>query len=230
MEKEDNKENIQKKLNIQKKITITPEIQLIKKDSSLDANLFLLPEIEDYRCIICENIPNPEKAYEVICCGILFCKECLIKWISQKPKCPICNKALRNNDDFVRNIKQNNKIFYRTLRKFVIKCPYGCEWSSEWEDLENHLKECTKGVRECKYKYIGCKFVGEKGIIDEHEEKNDKLHLELAMKLIKANYKKETPKNINNQNREPVHIDNPFLNPNRIINANLSRTFRPIFI
>ena len=91
MEKEDNKENIQKKLNIQKKITITPEIQLIKKDSSLDANLFLLPEIEDYRCIICENIPNPEKAYEVICCGILFCKECLIKWISQKPKCPICN-------------------------------------------------------------------------------------------------------------------------------------------
>ena len=158
MEKEDNKENIQKKLNIQKKITITPEIQLIKKDSSLDANLFLLPEIEDYRCIICENIPNPENAYEVICCGILFCKECLIKWISQKPKCPICNKALRNNDDFVRNIKQNNKIFYRTLRKFVIKCPYGCEWSSEWEDLENHLKECTKGVRECKYKYIECKI------------------------------------------------------------------------
>ena len=185
---EENKEKNQKKENI--KLIIT-------KDSSLDSNLFLLPEISDYRCIICENIPNPEIAYEAICCGILFCKECIMKWISQNPKCPICKKNLKNDSKFIRNIKDFNKIFYKTLKKFAIKCPYECNWKGAWEDLENHLNVCEKGFRECKYKDIGCEYVDEKNKIIEHEKNNDKLHLETAMKFIKENQVNESLENSN---------------------------------
>ena len=172
---------------------ITKEKKIIDKNSSLDIDLFLSPEISDYKCLICENVPNPENAYEAICCGILFCKECLAKWTSQNPKCPICKKPLKNDEKYTRRIKDNNKIIYKIFLKYKIKCPYGCEWNGELENLENHLKECDKGLKECKYKDIGCEYKDEKEKMKEHEEKNDKLHLELAMKFIKENQRNETP-------------------------------------
>ena len=197
--KEVNKKDDKAENKVEKK-EIKKLKQIINKDSSLDTNYFLLPEITDYRCIICENIPNYENAYEAICCGLLFCKECLLKWIDQKPKCPICKKDLKNDTKFIRNIKDNNKLFYKTLRKFIIKCPYECNWTGPWEDLEKHLNECDRGYRECKYKDIGCEFIDEKDKILDHEKNNDKLHLDLAMKFIKDNQKTDNINNINNIN------------------------------
>ena len=184
-----------------KKIEFKKPLEIVSKDSSLDANLFLLPEISDYRCIICENIPSPEKAYEAICCPIIFCKECLLKWIMQNPKCPICKKTLRNESGYIRDIKENNKIFYRTMKKFQIKCPYECQWTGAWEDLENHIKECDKRLIECKYKYYGCGFIGDKDKLKDHEENSDKLHLDLAMKFIKDNQEIPSDTNSDNNNR-----------------------------
>ena len=213
---DNNTEGVNKEKTI-KKIDIKIKKQIVTKDSSLDTNLFLLPEIIDYRCTICENIPNPDIAYEGICCGLLFCKDCILKWISQTPKCPICKKELRNEEKYIRNIKDNNKIFYKTLKRFIIKCPYECEWTGPWEDIEKHLNECEKGYRECKYKDIGCEYIDEKDKIIEHE-KNDKIHLDLAMKFIKDNQrfcKTQTINNNNinnNQNRIEFNINNVFLN------------------
>ena len=164
-------------------------MQLITKESSLDSNLFINSQISDYRCVICENIPSPENAYEAVCCPILFCKNCLTRWIYQKPRCPLCKKIMRFEEKYVRSIKDGNKIFYKMFQKFKIKCPYGCDWVGIWGDLENHLLSCDKGVRECKFKYIGCEYINEKVKIEEHEKNNDKLHLDLAMKFIKYNYK-----------------------------------------
>ena len=65
----------------------------------------ILSSISDYKCLICEYTPNPENTYEAIFCGIIFCKECLLKWIAQKPKCPICKKELKDNTKYVRSIK-----------------------------------------------------------------------------------------------------------------------------
>ena len=83
------------------------KLQLITKESSLDSNLFINPQISDYKCIICENIPSPENAYEALCCPIIFCKSCLLRWIYQNPKCPLCKKTMHNEAKYVRNIKQN---------------------------------------------------------------------------------------------------------------------------
>ena len=190
---EDIKKNAQSQPDEAKK-----QLILINKDSCLDSNLFLDQEITDFRCIICENVPNPEVAYEAKCCGILFCKECLMKWIGEKPKCPICKKTLKQSGEYIRSIKDDNKIFYKMLQKFIIKCPYGCNWNGEWDTLEEHLGACEKGVRECKYKHIGCEYIDEKTKMLEHEEKNDKLHLELAIKFIKDNQRIEEEKEEDN--------------------------------
>ena len=201
-----------------KKIEIKLKKEIITKDSNLDSNYFLLPEIIDYRCVICENVPNPENAHEAICCGILFCKECLNNWIIRNPKCPICKNQLKNEHKFIRSIKDSNKIFYKTLKKFALKCPYGCKWTGAWEDLENHLNECEKGYKECKYKDIGCEFIDEKNIILEHEKNSYKLHLDLAMKFIKDNQNTEKAEIEDNNNQNEVsrsviniRLNNPFL-------------------
>ena len=117
---------------------ITKEKKIIDKNSSLDIDLFLSPEISDYKCLICENVPNPENAYEAICCGILFCKECLAKWTYQNLKCLICKIPLNNDGKYTRRIKDNNKIIYKIFLKYKIKCPYGCELNGKLENLENH--------------------------------------------------------------------------------------------
>ena len=70
------------------------KIKLIKKDTSLDSDLFLIQDNSDFTCLICKNIPSPEIAYEVICCGLLTCKECILKCLNLNKKCPICKKSI----------------------------------------------------------------------------------------------------------------------------------------
>ena len=72
---------------------------------------------------------------------------------------------MHNEAKYVRNIKEGNKIFYKMFQKFKIKCPYDCEWIGLWSDLENHLLTCDKGVRQCKFKDIGCEYINEKNDI-----------------------------------------------------------------
>ena len=156
------------------------------KNSSLNPELFSLSYISEYKCKLCGLIPSPETANEIICCGILYCDECLQKLIStkdEKMECPIC----KSNDILHRKIKDGNKIFYKVLKNLNIKCPYKCEWKGIWSDLESHLNECKYGVRYCKYKSIGCEFYDENKKVIEHELNNDKNHLEMAIKYIKDN-------------------------------------------
>ena len=54
-----------------------------------------------------------------------------------------------------------------------------------WADLDSHLIECKFGYRECKYKIIGCEYADNNQKVKEHEESNDNLHLNLAMKFVK---------------------------------------------
>jgi hypothetical protein len=156
------------------------------KNSSLNPELFSLSYISEYKCKLCGLIPSPETANEIICCGVLYCNECLKNLISTKEeaiKCPIC----KINDMKHRKIKDENKIFYKVLKNLNLKCPYKCEWKGIWSDLEKHLNECKYGMRYCKYNSIGCDFYDENKKVIEHELNNDKNHLEMAIKYIKDN-------------------------------------------
>ena len=157
------------------------KIVLITKYSSLEPALFLNEFIFDYKCISCGLIPSYEKANETICCGYLICGDCLKKLNEIKKGCSICNiEELKTRD-----IKKENKIFYKSFKSLIIKCPYKCDWKGMWVDLESHLNECKLGYRECKYKLIGCEYINETNKVIEHEKSNDKYHLDLAIKFIK---------------------------------------------
>lgn len=155
----------------------------ITKYSSLDPSLFSYEYISDYKCISCGLIPSFETAYETVCCGNLVCKECFQNYGDDNDECPKCSSVFYNLQ--TREIKKYNKIFYKSLKNLVIKCPYKCEWIGPWIDLESHLLKCDLSFRYCPYKFIGCDFVGENKKVKEHEDNNDKLHLDMAMKFIK---------------------------------------------
>ena len=159
------------------------KVLVITKYSSLNPELFSLKYISEYKCQLCGLIPSPETANEIICCGILYCDECIKKIMVDKKECPIC----KSKDIKYRKIKDDNKVFYKTFKNLKIKCPYKCEWEGVWSDLDIHLNECKFSVRYCKYKLIGCEFVDDNKKVIEHELNNDKLHLELAIKFIKIN-------------------------------------------
>jgi len=154
---------------------------LITKYSSLQPDLFSSEYISDFKCISCGLIPSFETANETICCGNLICENCLKNMNEEKKGCSICNiEELKT-----RNIKNENKIFCKSFKNFIINCPYRCEWKGIWADLESHLNECKFGYRECKYKSIGCDYIDQNIKVIEHEKTNDKFHLDLAMKFIK---------------------------------------------
>ena len=180
----DNKLIIENNSNIEveTKEKLNKKLVIISKYSNLDPSLFTNEYILDYKCISCGLIPSYEKANEIICCGNLICEECLKKLKEDKKGCSICNiEELK-----VRSIKNENKIFYKSFKSLLIKCPYKCDWTGMWVDLDTHLLECKFGFRECKYKIIGCEYADNNQKVKEHEESNDNLHLNLAMKFIKG--------------------------------------------
>ena len=161
---------------------------ILTKESNLSSNYFIEnKDISIFQCLICKEIPNPNFAIEVVCCGHLFCKNCIEKWLDEQSYCPICKKEIKYNNNLLKNIKENNKIIFRLINQLKIKCPYECEWKGNWEELENHLKICLLSKKECKYKKIGCNFIGKNSEVEKHEENEDKKHLELAMKYINEN-------------------------------------------
>ena len=167
---------------VETKEKLNKKLVIISKYSNLDPSLFTNEYILDYKCISCGLIPSYEKANEIICCGNLICEECLKKLKEDKKGCSICNiEELK-----VRSIKNENKIFYKSFKSLLIKCPYTCDWTGMWVDLDTHLLECKFGFRECKYKIIGCEYADNNQKVKEHEESNDNLHLNLAMKFIKG--------------------------------------------
>ena len=161
-----------------------PKIIPITKFSSLSPDLFTLPYISEYKCFVCGLIPSPETAKEKECCSVLICYECFKKQNNpENNQCLTCNSPKIN----YRQIKTENKIFYKTFKNIKINCPYKCEWNGAWGDFDTHLNQCKYSIRYCKYNSIGCKFCDENKKVFEHEKNNDKMHLEMALEYIKNN-------------------------------------------
>jgi hypothetical protein len=170
----------------EKKITNESETEkiFITNKSNLSSNYFIdNKDISIFECAICNDIPNPHFCYELVCCGHLFCEDCLSKWFKEKQICPICKKTIENHTNLLKKIKDNNKIVFRIMNKLNIKCPYNCNWNGKWEELENHLNFCVLSIKENKNKNNECKTYLE---IEELEKNNDK-NLELAINFINKN-------------------------------------------
>jgi hypothetical protein len=95
--------------------------------------------IEDFTCSICTFIPNPNCAIEEQNCSHLFCKKCIEDWLKKSNKCPICKNVIKQ-----RNIKEDNKLIFRTINSLIIHCE-NCDWKGSISEYENHKKKgCIK--------------------------------------------------------------------------------------
>lgn len=151
------------------------EKKMITSESPLDSENFINQEdILDFKCAICNYIPNPTNIVEATCCGHVFCYDCLKEYLKKEGNCPLCQKKI--------NLSEKSKIIGKFMRQFEIKCPYKCEWEGTWENLDKHFTECKNVILKCKYeKKLECKFIGNEEELKEHE-KDYKAHLDLAVR------------------------------------------------
>lgn len=151
-----------------------------KHDDSMEQSNLISSRAQDkYKflvCQICQNIPHPSHCLETTCCGYIFCESCIKTWTQSNNKCPICRIDINTN---IRNIEICNKLLCRLLYNIDIKCPNNCNWQGKWDELKNHYKVCEGLLYECKYKNLGCKYIGTNKDIIEHENNKDKEHLEI---------------------------------------------------
>lgn len=145
---------------------------------------------EDLLCSICQNIPDPETAREVLCCGHLFCEICLLNWTKRKNDCPLCKQSFEESEgDYVKKMKDNNKILYKRFKRSAIKCPNQCPWKGTLENYQTHIQECPNRIVPCPFDFYGCSFKGRKDLMNEHEKSNGKFHLNLVYKMKNNNKK-----------------------------------------
>ena len=92
------------------------------------------------------------------------------------------------------------------------KCTF-CEQPYMNKLLAEHEKQCERNgdaIIPCKYSNIGCLFKGNKKERVEHEEKENKEHLRLAMEFIKAKKilkdKEETKFILNKKYKSLIHV------------------------
>ena len=76
----------------------------------------------------------------------------------------------------------------RDIKDLKVKCKYfesGCTWEGNLSDVENHQsKMCEFKIVPCKFQSIGCNYMNSRKKLKHHEEKEDKIHLQLAMLAI----------------------------------------------
>lgn len=76
--------------------TITQIADIIDK-RSIENIYFMLS------CVVCMDIC--QDAHSTSCCGNVFCKDCITKWVKNKFNCPMCRKHI-----FMENLSQNMSI------------------------------------------------------------------------------------------------------------------------
>ena len=156
----------------------------------------LIDEREEtkFLCPVCNNFPNPHTAIEHAHCNRFFCDKCLD--IDPNSICPSCSMSGPKW-----RIQEKNKILYRILLSYKIKCPTkgSCSWVGTWEKLEPHLKQCenihvkccfdcgtsqyrkfilTHQKEECLNRPVqckNCKLLYQSKSLKIHEEKCDSL-------------------------------------------------------
>jgi len=133
-------------------------------------------------CNVCKNIPQPNNVVLHSMCGKIFCKTCLYNLFKEDKfkLCPICKSPC----ELLIIAKDTDKFVYNFISELQLKCPQdaNCKWNGVLGDLHTHLDVCDFVKRPCYDHIIGCKFIGNRSELLEHNKKNEGLHLEMYRK------------------------------------------------
>jgi hypothetical protein len=114
--------------------------------TSLDTDWFVDEYDEDYKCIICLQIPCSPAECSV--CGQIYCKECINQALTNKKICSKCKAPIN-----VKNIKENAFVCQK-ISGLKIKCKHeGCDKTflvgKNGTTAFKHYEQCPCGKVVC---------------------------------------------------------------------------------
>lgn len=123
-----------------------------ENQNALEIDYFVNKKVASlYVCQICLQVPNPLTAVEHADCGKLFCLPCISNWIRSSRQCTNCKGPFLNSSP---NLSITLK---RLILSILVLCPNTpssdakCPWEGEWEELQQHERECPYALIPCLY-------------------------------------------------------------------------------
>lgn len=96
-----------------------------------------LESIENTRkmleCAICQEVFT--SATEATCCGQIFCKDCIERWVSERGSCPMCRESIGFS------LLVSSRHAQRMANEMKVTCPY-CSDSMKKAGLADHMLAC----------------------------------------------------------------------------------------
>uniref|UniRef100_A0AAV1UB09 RING-type domain-containing protein n=1 Tax=Peronospora matthiolae TaxID=2874970 RepID=A0AAV1UB09_9STRA len=86
-------------------------------------------------CAICQEVFT--NATEATCCGQIFCKECIERWVSERSSCPMCREAISFS------LLAASRHAQRMANEMTVSCGY-CSETMKKASLADHLKACDQ--------------------------------------------------------------------------------------
>lgn len=134
--------------------------------------------LEDfYKCKLCDNILIEPIACQE--CEAIMCTGCLKSKLNEVDKCVICE-----GNPF-KEAKNNKQLSY-ILNQIILKCPFDCNQTVEYENLLRHLEIC-----ETAPKFFSCELCGNSVKVDKVNKealaKHQKECPSIIMKCIHCN-------------------------------------------
>ncbi|KAK1942859.1 Tubby [Phytophthora citrophthora] len=86
-------------------------------------------------CAICQEVFT--NATEATCCGQIFCKECIERWVSERGSCPMCREAIGFS------LLAASRHAQRMANEMKVSCPY-CSENMKKASLADHVSACDQ--------------------------------------------------------------------------------------
>ncbi|EQC34140.1 hypothetical protein SDRG_08349 [Saprolegnia diclina VS20] len=90
-------------------------------------------------CAICQEVFT--SATEAKCCGQIFCKLCIERWVSDRNSCPMCRDELSFDQ------LSPSRFAQRMANDVIVTCAY-CSETMKKAALEDHMDVCTEAPME----------------------------------------------------------------------------------
>ncbi|XP_060696853.1 RING finger protein 151 [Hemiscyllium ocellatum] len=115
------------------------------QDSGYDVELFENVPDPEFICTICHGVLKDP--VELICQHV-FCRGCILKWLTEKQECPYCRKKVR------RVARSVIPMIHNMIARLIMKCEnnvYGCWETFPLEQSANHQAACDFRIVKCKH-------------------------------------------------------------------------------
>jgi len=109
-----------------------PAPEPIPRDEQLEALENTRKMLE---CAICQEVFT--NATEATCCGQIFCKDCIERWVSERGSCPMCREAIGFS------LLAASRHAQRMANEMKVSCPY-CSESMKKASLTDHVNACDQ--------------------------------------------------------------------------------------